>query len=343
MPGSRADTLLRITDVIRMNRDAMTPAITDTTAAQVAVDQRRVSAAVSALAPNTRKAYGSAWSAWQRWALDQGRPVLPATAGDVADYLEARHAAGASPATIRLARAAVAKVHQVSGAADPTADGLVTDTLKRIGRDGRDRGRGQVAGIGWSAAEAAASIAANGGDSVAGLRDAALLPGHVRWVAAHQRSVSAAGVRRGSDSRRRGHHHPGQQDRPDGGRRGAVPRRSHGRGRAPLPRCGRHHRRSPVPADPQGRPGHRRPSGGADSIRAIVRKRAAAVDGITGRIGGHSLRVGSARELAADGASLVELQQAGGWRSPTTPAVYVRRESATRGPVARRRYGVRPQ
>ena len=29
---------------------------------------------------------------------------------------------------------------------------------------------------------------------------------------------------------------------------------------------------------------------GADSIRAIVRKRAAAVDGITGRIGGHSLR-----------------------------------------------------
>ena len=46
------------------------------------------------------------------------------------------------------------------------------------------------------------------------------------------------------------------------------------------------------------------------------------------------------RELAADGASLVELQQAGGWRSPTTPAVYVRRESATRGPVARWRYGV---
>ena len=49
--------------------------------------------------------------------------------------------------------------------------------------------------------------------------------------------------------------------------------------------------------------------------------------------GGDRLR--SARELAADGASLVELQQAGGWRSPTTPAVYVRRESATRGPAIR--------
>ena len=40
--------------------------------------------------------------------------------------------------------------------------------------------------------------------------------------------------------------------------------------------------------------------------------------GISGRIGGHSLRVGSARELAADGASPGELQQAGGWRPPTT-------------------------
>ena len=79
---------------------------------------------------------------------------------------------------------------------------------------------------------------------------------------------------------------------------------------------------------------------GADSIRAIVRRRAAAVDGIAGRIGGHSLRVGSARELAADGASVAELQQASGWKSPTTPGVYIRREAAARGPVARRRYKV---
>ena len=39
------------------------------------------------------KAYRSAWAAWQRWA-------------DVADYLEARHAGGASPATICVVRAA---------------------------------------------------------------------------------------------------------------------------------------------------------------------------------------------------------------------------------------------
>ena len=322
-----------------MNRDPMTPAITDTAAAQVAVDQRRVSAAVSALAPNTRKAYDSAWSAWQRWALDQGRPVLPGIAADVADYLEARHAAGASPATIRLARAAVAKVHQVSGAADPTADGLVTDVLKRIGRDGRDRGRGQVAGIGWAAAEAAASIAANGGDSVAGLRDAALLrvmsdgllriseASALRVVDVEATADGGTVTIRASKTDQQG----------DGAVRflgaptvAAVQRYLEAAGITDGPLFRRIRKGGQVTADRLG----------ADSIRAIVRKRAAAVDGITGRIGGHSLRVGSARELAADGASLVELQQAGGWRSPTTPAVYVRRESATRGPVARRRYGV---
>lgn len=39
-------------------------------------------------------------------------------------------------------------------------------------------------------------------------------------------------------------------------------------------------------------------------------------------------------------AGLADLQQAGGWRSPTTAALYVGAEWARRGPVARRRYGV---
>ena len=55
----------------------------------------------------------------------------------------------------------------------------------------------------------------------------------------------------------------------------------------------------------------------AESVRA----RTAAISGTAGRIGGYSLRVGSARDLAAAGASVAELQQAGGWRSPSTPGV----------------------
>ena len=67
---------------------------------------------------------------------------------------------------------------------------------------------------------------------------------------------------------------------------------------------------------------------------SVIRKRVAAVPGSGGRVGGHSFRVGSARELAAAGASVAELQQAGGGRSPDTPEVYIRLKAA-RGPVAR--------
>ena len=121
--------------------------------------QPRIDDALAALAPNTRRAYVSAWSAWQRWAATSGCQAIPASAADVAGYLEARHAGGAAPATIRGARAAIAKVHQVSGLADPTADSLCRDVLHRIGREGRRRGRSQVAGIGWAQAEAAAARA----------------------------------------------------------------------------------------------------------------------------------------------------------------------------------------
>ena len=50
------------------------------------------------------------------------------------------------------------------------------------------------------------------------------------------------------------------------------------------------------------------------------------------------LRVGSAQSLAAAGAGLVELQEAGDWQAPTMPAHYARHQLAARGAVAKRRY-----
>ena len=73
------------------------------------------------------------------------------------------------------------------------------------------------------------------------------------------------------------------------------------------------------------------------SARAIVTARCGL--SIPGRVSGHSLRVGSAISLARAGASLVELQQAGRWKSPAMPALYTRGEAARRGPVARLRHG----
>ena len=50
------------------------------------------------------------------------------------------------------------------------------------------------------------------------------------------------------------------------------------------------------------------------------------------------LRVGSAQSLAAAGAGLVELQEAGDWQAPTLPAHYARHQLAARGAVAKLRY-----
>ena len=46
--------------------------------------------------------------------------------------------------------------------------------LRRIGREGRNRGRGQVAGVGWAQAEAVAARAADSGN-LQGVRDAAII------------------------------------------------------------------------------------------------------------------------------------------------------------------------
>lgn len=64
--------------------------------------------------------------------------------------------------------------------------------------------------------------------------------------------------------------------------------------------------------------------------------------GKEGRITWHSLRIGSAQELAARHASLVEMQHVGRWKSPTMPAHYVRGELAAEGAMARLRYGRTP-
>lgn len=75
------------------------------------------------------------------------------------------------------------------------------------------------------------------------------------------------------------------------------------------------------------------------AVRLIVREVAATAGLVGRRVSGHSLRVGSARSLAERGASLVEMQDAGRWKSPVMPRLYVRGQLARKGAVARLRYG----
>ena len=70
------------------------------------------------------------------------------------------------------------------------------------------------------------------------------------------------------------------------------------------------------------------------SARRIIQKRAHAA-GVEGFISGHSLRVGSAVSLAQAGATVVDMQVAGRWKSSQMPAHYAKAELAERGAIAR--------
>ena len=72
----------------------------------------------------------------------------------------------------------------------------------------------------------------------------------------------------------------------------------------------------------------------ADGVRKIIKTCAAKV-GLTDKVSGHSLRIGSAVALAQVGASLVDIQVAGRWKDPGMPAHYARAHFAERGAIAR--------
>ncbi|MDE0077009.1 MAG: tyrosine-type recombinase/integrase [Caldilineaceae bacterium] len=94
----------------------------------------RFEAALEALAPNTRRAYGSALAAWGRWAELQGVHALAAPPFALRHYLQERAAAGVGISSLRLTVAALRKVQTLVGV-EPTAhDQVVTDTISGLAR-----------------------------------------------------------------------------------------------------------------------------------------------------------------------------------------------------------------
>ena len=63
--------------------------------------------------------------------------------------------------------------------------------------------------------------------------------------------------------------------------------------------------------------------------------------GVEGFISGHSLRVGSAVSLVQAGATVVDMQVAGRWKSVQMPAHFAKAELAERGAIARFKDGKR--
>ena len=74
-----------------------------------------VSALAASKAPETRRAYRTAWTFWTDWASDHGYPILPTESEHAASFLAARFAGGASVSTLRMACAAIGEAHRLAG------------------------------------------------------------------------------------------------------------------------------------------------------------------------------------------------------------------------------------
>ena len=277
----------------------------------------------ASIAENTLKAYQRALQGLETWLA--GR-----TLSDVllANYITILHDAEKSPATIGQLVAAVKwqLKHQSNAPLQPMP--ITQTTLAGIRREGRDRGRGQVDGLIWRDVERICVYAETEGTLI-GLRDSAMirLMSDCLLRISEVVAINVGDLKettltlRASKTDQEGvgemlyvcdatRHVLTQYRETAGITRGAVFRHI---------RRGGHVQSQQLTTV---------------SVRRIIQKRAQAAS-VEGFISGHSLRVGSAVSLARAGATVVDMQVAGRWKSSQMPAHYAKAELAERGAIAR--------
>ena len=286
-----------------------------------------VSLIKASVSENTLKAYQRALHNLETWL--SGRSLSDAL---LANYITVLHEDEKSPSTIGQVVAAVKWRLKKS---NETLHFPITDTtLAGIRREGKDRGRGQVDGITWQDVDRVCIYAETQG-TLAGLRDAAMirlmsdcLLRISEVVAVDVEDIKGKTLAVGSsktDPEGRGEHlYICDQTR-------RVLKRYKKIGDISGGALFRRIRRGDHIHDERLT---------THSARRIIKNRAANA-GVEGFISGHSLRVGSAVSLAKAGASVVDMQVAGRWKSAQMPAHYAKAELAERGAIARFKDGKR--
>lgn len=284
---------------------------------------------LSAIRPNTRKAYAGAIRRLESWLGDNDL-----TDETLALYLGHLFKLGRTPAVAGQVVAAVKRRALVQAVNDPVGP-YSKRVLSGFRRDGKDRGRGQAEGLTWDQTDAMAERAQRIGDLI-GIRDAALI------------SIMSDGLLRASEASAldvddltlRAHLGTflirASKTDPEG-KGEELPM-----GLPTVKRITAWTSSAGIESGPLFRPIiNERATGGrlsGSSVSRVIKVRAAAC-GLPGRISSHSIRIGSAQSLMMAGASLVDLQTAGRWKSTAMPALYVRGITASQGPMIRHRYG----
>ena len=291
-------------------------------------------ALASSRSPATRRAYASQWRMFSVWAEARELSSLPAESSVVAAYLTERAGSGVSISTVQLSRAAIAAAHADANLEDPcshpgvrrTMAGLsrvfgkpplqatpltsdVSAAIRATARRPRPLPSGRMESESTAERRGLVEIAL-----VCVMRDALLRRSEASDLVWND--VERMGDGTGRLTVRRS-----KTDQTSEGKVLYLSARSMGDLDAIRP------------ADPN--PGHITIFGLSSSQIGRRIARCCEVAGFPGAYSGHSPRVGMAQDLAANGAELPALMEAGRWESPTMPARYTRSQAAERGAVAK--------
>ncbi len=297
---------------------------------QVAISDETEELVKASTAPGTVETYRRAMQQLEIWL--EGRSLSDNL---LANYITELYQEGKSPATISKIVAAVKWTAKHGGAETRNFRFEITEkTLAGIRRKGKNRGRGQVDAMTWSEVEQVC-VLAEADNTVAGLRDSAL----IRLMSDCLLRIGEAVAVNVEDVDSALTVHQSKTDQGTAGVNGVTLyigaptqeaiKRYCKAGNVTEGALFRWVRRG------DNITGRRLT---IDGVRKIIKRRARAA-GLGGNISGHSLRVGSAVSLAQAGASVVNMQVAGRWKSPQMPAHYARAELVEQGAIARFKYG----
>ena len=263
----------------------------------------------------------------------QGRQI---TDGLLAEYATHLFDIGRAPGTISIAVSAVKWFLKHRNGGTPVGLPITSATLSGIRREGKDRGRGQRNGLTWREVKKICVVQEADG-TLRGVRNSAILrvmsDGLLRISEVTELRISDLEDNtlrvRFSKTDQEGHeeHLYLCEDtrqivhewlKRAGLTEGYLFRRM-------TPRGDNLYRDKET-----GEPSHLT----GDGVRRIIKQCAARV-GLTEKVSGHSLRIGTTVSLAKSGASLVDIQVAGRWKDPGMPAHYARTELGKRGAIAR--------
>ena len=284
-------------------------------------------------AQNTIRNRRHALQKFDEWL--QGKQV---TDGLLAEYITHLFDLGKAPGTISIVVVAVRWFLKHRNGGTPVELPITSATLSGIRREGRDRGRGQRNGLTWKEVERICAVQ-EADDTLRGIRNSAILrvmsDGLLRISEVTELRISDTLRIRFSKTDQEGsgeHLYLCEDTRQIVGKwlqrselaEGYLFRRMTARGDNLY--------RDKETGEPSNLTD--------DGVRQIIKSCAARV-GLTEKVSGHSLRIGTTVSLAKSGASLVDIQVAGRWKDPGMPAHYARAQLAEKGAIARFKDGKR--